>query len=68
MKKVIERVVVNGEKLYTGEFYDKFIVYAPTKEEPYWLIKGIKGEKEILTIKATGAVCYEIEYEPEGGE
>ena len=68
MKKIIEKVVVNGETFFTGEIYDKFLVTTPTNEEPYWEIRGLKNGNTLLLIKATGSVYHKTEYENEGGK
>jgi len=68
MKRIIEKVVVNGETFFTGELYDKFIIFPPNSQYPYWEIRGLKNENIFLLIKATGTVYHKIEYKNEEGK
>ena len=68
MKKIIEKLVVNGETFFTGELYDEFVIAPPTRRYPYWEIRGLKNGNIFLLIKATGVVHYKVEYENEEGE
>jgi len=68
MKKIIEKVVVNGETFFTGELYDEFVIAPPTRRYPYWEIRGLKNGNTLLLIRATGSVYHKIEYENEGGK
>ena len=64
-KVIIEKVVVNNEIFYTGEFFDEFRVYPPSNKKPYWEIKFLQNGKTVKLIKATGMISYSVEYKEE---